>query len=115
METFSEDTLRAAREKLLARGALLADRLKQVKADLAQQPDSSPMASPEAVTPHESAAVLLAIEKSSYAEIARIEAALEHMEDGTFGLCEECGHEIEAARFVAWPEAARCKACERKG
>ena len=115
METFSEDTLRAAREKLLARGALLADRLKQVKADLAQQPDSSPMASPEAVTPHESAAVLLAIEKSAYAEISRIEAALERLEVGTFGLCEECGKEIEAARFIALPEATRCKICASDG
>jgi len=100
METLSDDTLRDAREKVLSRGALLRDRLQRVQADLRLAREV-----------RESDEVLLAIEISASGELARIEAALDHMEDDTFGLCEECGREIEAARFVATPYATHCKSC----
>lgn len=115
MKTFSEDTLREAREKLLARSALLVDRIQRVKADLRREPEPLPLDAPDAASVRENDAVLVAIEKSAYAEISRIEAALGRMEEGTFGLCEECGKEIEAARFVALPDAVRCKTCAREG
>jgi RNA polymerase-binding transcription factor DksA len=101
MRSVSDDTLRAAREKLLARGALLRDRIKRVQEDLHSA--------------RESDAVLQAVEKSANAEISRIALTLESCEDGTFGLCEECGHEIEAARLVAHPYATHCRACARDG
>jgi len=34
--------------------------------------------------------------------------ALEHMEKGTYGLCEECGKQIEEARLMADPAARTC-------
>jgi RNA polymerase-binding transcription factor DksA len=115
MKTFTDDTLREAREKLLARGALLTERIQRVKADLRREHEPLPLDPPDAASVRENDDVLLAIEKSAYAEISRIEAALERMEAGTFGLCEECGKEIEAARFVALPDATRCKTCARDG
>ena len=110
---FTDDTLRDAREKLLARGALLTDRLKRVRADLRRESEPLPGDAPAAAQVKESDDVLIAIEKSACSEIARIEAALDHMEEGTFGLCEECGHEIEAALFVAVPYTTHCAACAR--
>jgi RNA polymerase-binding transcription factor DksA len=115
MKTFTDDTLREAREKLLARGALLVERIQRVKADLRREPEPLPLDAPDAASVRENDAVLLAIEKSSYAEISRIEAALERMENGTFGLCEQCGKDIEAARFVALPDTSRCKSCASDG
>jgi RNA polymerase-binding transcription factor DksA len=115
METFSDDTLREAREKLLARGTLLTDRIKQVRADLRHGPDDS-LAGREVVTTlREDDEALQAVEKLAHAEIARIEAALDAMDEGTFGLCEECGREIAPARFVAVPYATHCKSCARDG
>lgn len=113
MKTFSDDTLREAREKLLARGVLLRDRLQRVQADLRRAKE--PVGASEPGEMREEDEVLQAIEKAASAELARIESALDHTEDDTFGLCEECGREIEAARFVAAPYATHCKACAPDG
>ena len=45
-------------------------------------------------------------------ELARIDAALERMRGGDFGICIECGEEIEDKRLLALPTAARCLSCQ---
>ena len=42
----------------------------------------------------------------------KIDAALQRLEDGTYGGCFECGEEISEARLRALPFAVRCKDCE---
>lgn len=42
----------------------------------------------------------------------QIDAALDRLEDGTYGDCIECGAEIAEARLRALPFAVRCKDCE---
>ncbi len=44
-------------------------------------------------------------------EIAQIDAALARIEAGTYGVCVECGEEIEARRLEALPHAATCADC----
>ena len=44
--------------------------------------------------------------------IKKIDQALERIEDGTFGLCERCGHEIGAKRIEARPVATFCINCK---
>lgn len=39
-----------------------------------------------------------------------IEAALDRMQDGTYGICEECGEKIEEERLEANPAARTCRA-----
>lgn len=111
MKTFTEDTLREAREKLLSRDALLRDRLERVQADLRRPRDPVPSSAPAAAVGREKDEVLAAIESSAYAERRRIKTALDRVEDDTLGLCAGCGREIEAARFVAVPYATHCKTC----
>jgi RNA polymerase-binding protein DksA len=41
----------------------------------------------------------------------RIEAAVERIEDGSFGQCEECGRKIPEPRLEAIPYAALCVRC----
>ena len=41
----------------------------------------------------------------------QIEAAIERIEDGSFGRCEECGREIPESRLEAIPYAAQCVRC----
>ena len=40
--------------------------------------------------------------------------ALNRMEEGTFGLCDECGEPIAKLRLEAIPYARHCIACARK-
>ncbi len=43
--------------------------------------------------------------------LASIEASLERIEDGTYGMCEECGARIPKARLNAIPYATLCIKC----
>ena len=42
----------------------------------------------------------------------KISKALERIEDGTFGVCEECGEEISVKRLEARPETTLCIRCK---
>ena len=41
-----------------------------------------------------------------------IKDALERLDDGTFGICVECGDEIAPKRLAAAPWAPRCRDCQ---
>jgi RNA polymerase-binding protein DksA len=46
------------------------------------------------------------------AGLRQIEAALDRMEDGSYGVCSVCGLDIAAARLQANPAAERCIVCQ---
>jgi DnaK suppressor protein len=48
------------------------------------------------------------------AELDAIDAALKRIEDGTYGVCIDCGADIPAPRLHAAPETARCISCQGK-
>ncbi|MEM6280233.1 MAG: TraR/DksA C4-type zinc finger protein [Verrucomicrobiota bacterium] len=43
--------------------------------------------------------------------IARLEVALDQLDEGTYGRCEACGDDIEFERLKVTPEAMRCSGC----
>jgi DnaK suppressor protein len=45
-------------------------------------------------------------------ELARIDAAIARMDLGIYGLCTDCGEEIEPRRLRALAHALRCQGCE---
>ncbi len=45
--------------------------------------------------------------------LAEVEAALERMDAGTYGVCENCGQAIERDRLEALPYATLCMDCKR--
>lgn len=47
-------------------------------------------------------------------ELAQVEAALQRMDGGRYGHCQDCGEPIAAERLVAQPWAARCLACQTR-
>lgn len=47
-------------------------------------------------------------------ELREIDAALKRLQEGTFGICANCGAEILLARLRAWPGASRCMACQEE-
>jgi DnaK suppressor protein len=42
----------------------------------------------------------------------KIDVALQRLDEGTYGVCFECGDEIAHQRLRALPFAVRCKDCE---
>jgi DnaK suppressor protein len=44
--------------------------------------------------------------------LSKIDQAIARLEDGTYGLCQECDQEIAAARLKALPFAALCRDCQ---
>ena len=53
------------------------------------------------------------IERAEY-QLKAIAAAFSRLERGLYGICEECGEEIPAARLTALPFAAYCVDCQSK-
>lgn len=47
------------------------------------------------------------------AEIHDIDAAMERMDDGSYGQCVDCGEPIALERLQAAPSAKRCYACQQ--
>ena len=43
--------------------------------------------------------------------LGQIETSLERIEDGTYGICDECGARLPKARLRAIPYAACCVKC----
>lgn len=46
--------------------------------------------------------------------IVKIKEALERIEEGNFGVCEECGEEISFKRLEARPVTTLCIACKNR-
>ena len=44
--------------------------------------------------------------------VKKVDAALQRIDEGTYGQCLECGGQIAQPRLRALPFAARCKDCE---
>ena len=47
-------------------------------------------------------------------ELAAIDAALERIREGTYGICQECDKRIPVARLQALPYAQYCVKCQQK-
>ena len=56
--------------------------------------------------------VAMAIRESR--ELQHIEAALQRITDGSYGICTDCGLEIDRARLKAYPAAERCLPCQER-
>jgi RNA polymerase-binding protein DksA len=55
------------------------------------------------------------LEENSEQVLRAIDAALQRIEDGTYGICETCGQPISEERLEAIPYATQCIDCRRKG
>ena len=54
----------------------------------------------------------LTLEKRIREQLAEVEHALQKFEEGTYGLCDNCGQPIDPARLEALPQAALCLKCK---
>jgi DnaK suppressor protein len=54
----------------------------------------------------------LTLEKRLQDQMAEVEHALHKFEEGTYGLCDNCGQPIDPARLEALPQANLCLNCK---
>jgi DnaK suppressor protein len=47
-------------------------------------------------------------------DLIKMDAAERKLNEGTYGICEECGKEISEERLAAMPYAVRCIECEER-
>ncbi|MFN3972359.1 MAG: TraR/DksA family transcriptional regulator [Gemmobacter sp.] len=94
--------------RMEARLAELAARLEGIEAELEshQDPDWDDMAAAR-----EDDEVLEGLGLSGQQEIRQIQAALERMAAGNYGLCARCGEAIGAARLEVLPYTPLCRDC----
>ncbi len=57
---------------------------------------------------------MLSIRERERKLIPKIREALQRIEEGTFGQCEQCGDDIGIERLNARPEATLCIECKRR-
>lgn len=68
----------------------------------------------ELATEREADEVLEGMGASGKAEIAKIQAALNRMDEGEFGYCVSCGDEISEERLDVVPHTPFCRSCADK-
>jgi len=54
----------------------------------------------------------VALEKRISEQLTDVEHALHKFEEGTYGLCDNCGQSIDPARLEALPQANLCMKCK---
>ena len=111
MHTLTDETLRSLREGLLAREAVLRERVRRVEHDLRREVTPLPQDAPDAAVILENDEILHAVEETARGELKQIERALERLEAGTYGVCDECGRRIEEERLRVVPYAVHCRHC----
>ena len=96
------------RERLIAHKRDLEKRVDRIHAH-AREPleaDSSEQAAQLG-----NVAVVSALESEAVEEIAEIDAALQRLEHGRYGICVTCGEEISPQRLEARPACTECVDC----
>jgi len=53
----------------------------------------------------------LPVEYALEKDLDEIRKSLQRIEEGTYGVCENCGKQIDTKRLEAYPEAERCVSC----
>ena len=54
----------------------------------------------------------LAWQKQTIDRLSEVEHTLERFEQGTYGLCENCGQQIDTGRLEALPQVSLCLSCK---
>ncbi len=105
-----EDSYGAVRLQLEQQKSELSARLERIKANLRRGYHAD---SKERAKELEDSEVVDALGNEAQAEIAKISAALRRLDKGDYGLCIECGSEINCGRLEAHPTADECIDCAK--
>jgi RNA polymerase-binding protein DksA len=105
-----DDSYDALRRQLENKKKELNARLERITANLRRGYHAD---SKERAKELEDSEVVDALGNEARAELENISAALRGMDAGEFGICNECGSEIDRGRLDAHPYAKKCIDCAR--
>ena len=108
---------RKARSRLLAERQAAVDRLAGLDREFAGIVEAA--GSANADDEHDPEGATIAFERQHLAalldqareQLSELDAALQRLNDGSYGLCRQCGRPIGAARLEARPAADTCITC----
>jgi DnaK suppressor protein len=98
------EKLKAWKDELVNEATRTVDGMTEEKAQFADPTDRASMETDRNF--------LLRIRDRERKLIIKIDRALERIDDGSFGLCNECGENIETKRLDARPVATLCIECK---
>lgn len=96
------------KEKLLARRAEIVGDLSEIEDQLDETPTKD---WEDRSAERQGDQVLEALGNQELDELKRIDAALDRIAQGTYGVCAKCGEQISDARLELLPATPLCKNC----
>ena len=97
---------------------MLEDRRREIQERLRSLRETMPVEASQAADAEEQSVndfvrdIDWALTQMKAESLAKIDQAIQKLEEGTYGSCEDCGTEIAAARLKAVPFADRCIHCQ---
>jgi RNA polymerase-binding transcription factor DksA len=101
----------ALEQALLERRQHLLSQVTRLEADLAGLQRNVESERQERGQERALAGVLESLDEHDRSEVAAIDAALQRIRDGRYGVCDGCGEAIPTARLQVVPTATLCRAC----
>lgn len=98
----------AQKNLLLARRAEITGDLQEIEDQLEETPTKD---WEDQSSERQGDEVLEALGNRELDELMRIDAALDRITKGTYGICAQCGNQISDARLELLPATPLCKAC----
>jgi len=98
----------AVRRRLQERREQLLARYRDTKAMVEEELDSREIEPEENASEQWDARLLTHMSHGDARALEAVTAAMIRLEDGAYGICIDCGEEIDEGRLSAIPEAARC-------
>ena len=108
------------RERYLLLKGMLEDRRREIHEKLRLLRESIPTVAPDVRDAEEQSVddfvqeVDLALMQMKSETLKKIDQAILRLEEGTYGVCQECDVEIPAPRLRALPFAALCRDCQEE-
>lgn len=98
------------KKELLARKKELEDLLVELSKD--NKPDTEAKDLGDHVSASTLESLRLSLENAEFEEYKAIISALKAIDDGSYGICVDCGEEISPQRLQVYPNASRCIRCQ---
>ena len=108
----AQSDLGKIKHELLARRAALRRRHERIQHDLQRRNDPLAADAPDRAVQVQNDAALHVIDDATQEELGNVEESLQRIEQGRYGVCRECGGDIEDVRLQVL-HAVTCAICAR--